>query len=326
MKVLQQLARLLAGADSLSVRMSDPRFFQDGLSPEDQRRLFHDTVWLVEMEPSGYCNRNCRFCLNSRMVRCRNTFPDDLHRKVLNELAEIAYAGTIQYARYCEPLADNRLIHFLRSARKVVPAATLKIITNGDFLTPPVLDELTKAGLDILAVSLYLSEGTQWSHSGARERIRQFANRLGLDCRFRKPHRFGIFADFAVSGLRLDARCLDFGPGKEGFDRGGGVPELGEPSYVRRDPCPFVFHNFTLDWNGNFMPCCNLHSDFAPHRQFILGNVEEQSIFGLFTGTPAMAWRRRLMDFREKTGVCRHCRDAMVKSWRDRLSLSLANK
>ncbi len=326
MRQLQRLARLLAGADSISAKMSDPRFLQDDLSPKDQRRLFRDTVRLVEMEPTGYCNRICRFCLNSRMTRRRNPFPDDLHRKVLNELAEISYAETIQYARYCEPLADDRLIHFLRAARKLLPLARLKIITNGDLLTAPMLEEMIQAGLDILAVSLYLSEDAHWSHSGAVERIRQFAQRLGLDCRFRKRHRFGIFADFAVSGVRMDARCLDFGPGKEGFDRGGGIPELGDPSYVRRDPCPFVFHNFTLDWNGNSMPCCNLHSDFAPHRQLLLGNVGEQSIFGLFTGAPAVAWRRRLMGFREKIGVCRHCRDAMVKSWRDRLLLSLANR
>ncbi|MEW6667952.1 MAG: hypothetical protein AB1512_22300 [Thermodesulfobacteriota bacterium] len=44
MKVLQGLARLLAGADSLSAKMSDPRFYQDSLSPKDQRSLFHDAI------------------------------------------------------------------------------------------------------------------------------------------------------------------------------------------------------------------------------------------------------------------------------------------
>jgi radical SAM protein with 4Fe4S-binding SPASM domain len=277
----------------------------------------------VELEPHAICNRSCPFCLGGKLGRRQGLFPHELHDKVLDELSEIGYDGTIYYARYCEPLADERLEDLLRAARGRLPAATLKVITNGDLLSPKRLRVLVDAGLNILSVSLYLPEGTRWSHDAARERIQEFAVRLRLVCHFRSLLPHGNFADFAVAGLRMDARCLDFGPGREGFDRGGAVPELALPGYIRRDPCPFVFRNLTLDWNGNAMPCCNLHSDWPAHREFVLGNVREQSVFALFAGAAAVAWRRRLANFAEKTGPCRHCRDARI-DWCDRWALSLA--
>jgi radical SAM protein with 4Fe4S-binding SPASM domain len=317
MTLSAQVIGALVGRDSLSARLADPGIFRDDLFSVQQRRLFQDSVRLVEIEPHAFCNRACRFCLNAAMGQRRGIFSSDFHDRVLFELAEIGYAGTIQYARYCEPLADDRLDDFLLAARQRLPKATLKVITNGDLLTSERLQQWIRFGLDILAVSLYLPEGIPWSHGAARTMIQDFSDRLHVPCRFRRPFRSGVFANFATSGLRLDARCLDFGPGREGFDRGGGVAELTDPAFVRRDPCPFVFRTLTLDWNGNVMPCCNLHSDFAPHRDFILGNVAEQGIFAIFAGPSAAAWRRALANFAEKTGPCRHCRDARITSWRD---------
>lgn len=314
MKLRQLFSRFSSQRNSFRDILSDPLFFRDGLSPEEQRILFRKGVHLVEMEPHAFCNRNCSFCLNGTVKNRGGAFPKELHEKVLNELAEIAYSGTIYYARYCEPLADCRLEDFIKTARNKLPAATLKIITNGDLLNPERLKQLRDSGLDIISISLYLPEGTTWSHANARARINKFADSLELSCRFRRHFPYGVFADFTESGIKMDIRCLDFGPGKNGFDRGGAVPELIDKSFIRNIPCPFVFRNFTIDWNGNAMPCCNLHSDFPQHRDFILGNIREQSIFSIYAGNSANAWRHRLSGYQEKEGPCRHCRDAVIES------------
>ena len=59
----------------------------------------------------------------------------------------------------------------------------------------------------------------------------------------------GVFADFEVPGLRMDARVLDFGVGKQGFDRGMSVDWMIDRRFVRTDPCGFVFRNFTMDYD-----------------------------------------------------------------------------
>lgn len=313
MKIVKRLLNLVSESDSFHEIVSDPMLFRDDLSSEDQRILFKKAVHLVEMEPHAICNRSCHFCPNGVLDKRKGVFEEGLHHKVINELAEIAYDRTIYYARYCEPLADSRLEDLINTARKKLPAATLKIITNGDLLTHNRLKMLADAGLDIISVSLYMPEGALWSQAAAREIIQRLADRLDLSCSFRRHHRYGVFADLAGAGLKMDVRCLDFGPGKQGFDRGGVVKDLTDTSFIRKAPCPFVFQNFTIDWNGNAMPCCNIHSDFPQHRDFVLGNIKKQSIFSVYAAKAAIQWRRSLADYQEKKEPCRHCRDAQIK-------------
>jgi len=313
-----------AGPDSLSYRCAHPDIFREDLPPDRQRQLFREMIRLVELEPHAICNRACAFCLNSVTGTRAGVMSEALHERILDELSELGYAGTVVYARHCEPLADTRLETLLAMARRKLPSAELKVITNGDLLTGVRLATLIAAGLNRLAVSLYLPETSNWSAAVAEERIRTFAVRLGVACGKWRRYRGGVFAELAIPGLLADVRCLDFKPGLAMRNHGGSVTWLTDPAYQRRWPCPYVFRNLPLDWAGNVMPCCNLHYDYVPHRQFRLGNVREQGMVAIFAGAAAVAWRRKLADFSLKDGPCRHCPDAALDSWRDRWLLAMS--
>lgn len=321
--LFRTLARLLTSDSSLARCLTEQDVFRSDLDARARVQLFKSLVNYVEFEPHAYCNRTCVFCPNSTLDRKNNreVFDRALHRKVLNELAEIDYSGMVAYSRYSEPLAREEIFDYITEARRTLPRACLKIITNGDYLSHDRLQRLQSLGLDYLAVSIYLPEGVAWSQQTALEQLGKFSKRIGIGFQIRRKTRTRVLVDFTknLSGMRMDARCHDFGPGRQGFDRGMSVAWLSPSSFVRRDPCLFVFRNFTMDFNGNVMPCCNLRSDYSQHAPYVLGNVSNETVFDVFSGPLFVQWRRTLSTFAAKSPPCKHCQDAQMAGVGDRL-------
>lgn len=328
--MFKTLAALLTGRASLARCLAEPGVFDDKLDGEGKRRLFKSLVNYVEFEPHAFCNRACAFCPNSFLDRktTQQVLDPALHRKVLAELAEIDYDGTIAYSRYSEPMAREEMFDYIADARRMLPRAFLKIVTNGDYLSHEKVLRLRSLGLDYLAVSVYLPEGVAWSEGAALEQIGKFAKRIGMDFQVRRKTRASVFVDFMKkpSGMVMDGRCHDFGPDKEGFDRGMSVAWMSPARFARRDPCRFVFRNFTTDFNGNVMPCCNLRSDHPAHASYVLGHVVTQTIFDVFSSPASVRWRRSLSRFAPKSAPCKLCKDASMNSVLDRFLTSAWNR
>lgn len=320
--LFKTIARLLTQHSSLARCLTEPGVFRGDLDASAKVQLFTSLVNYVEFEPHAYCNRSCVFCPNSTLDRKTNrqVFDRALHRKVLKELAGIDYSGTVAYSRYSEPLAREEIFDYIAEARGLLPHAYLKIITNGDYLDHERLQRLQSSGLNYLAVSIYLPEGVAWSPQAALGQIEKFSKRIGMDFQMRRKTRTRVFVDYMKnpSAMRMDARCHDFGPGKQGFDRGMSVAWLSPSSFVRKDPCLFVFRNFTMDFNGNVMPCCNLRSDYSQHAPYVLGNVARETVFDIFSGPSSVQWRRGLSGFAFKSAPCKHCQDASMTGVLDR--------
>src|SRR5439155_16258576 len=143
-----------------------PAHFVPAGSRDEARGLFASSVKLVEIETFTYCNRTCWFCPNSRIDRrTTNRYMDEeLYLKIISELAEIDYRGTITYSRYNEPLADRIILTRLREARAALPNALLSTHTNGDYLTRDYLDDLRKSGLNRIIIMTYAGNDDSFSH------------------------------------------------------------------------------------------------------------------------------------------------------------------
>lgn len=328
--MFKTLATLLTGRTSLARCLAEPGVFDEKLDGEARRRLFKSLVNYVEFEPHAFCNRACAFCPNSFLDRkaAKQVLDPVLHRKVLAELAEVDYDGTVAYSRYSEPMAREEMFDYIADARRMLPRAFLKIVTNGDYLSHEKVLRLQSMDLDYLAVSVYLPEGVAWSAGAALEQIGKFAQRIGMKFQVRRKTRVSVFVDFVKkpSGMVMDGRCHDFGPDKEGFDRGMSVAWMSPARFVRSDPCRFVFRNFTTDFNGNVMPCCNLRSDHPAHASYVLGHVARQTIFDVFSSQASVQWRRSLAGFAPKPAPCKLCKDASMTSVLDRLLAVLLNR
>ena len=280
-----------------------------------KRALFKRNVQLVEVEPHAYCNRTCSFCPNSIIDRLtvKERFDSALYEALLDDLTSIDYDGVLRLARYSEPMAHEHIFEMVARARRRLPRAVIDIVTNGDYLTPQALARLVEAGLSILRISVYLRRGVAWSPDAARAEIGRVGTRIGLAPRWTDATASSVGATFSYPGLRIIAFSHNFD--EIGYDRGQLLEKLVDPAYVRRAPCFLVFSNFTVDFNGKVMPCCNLRSDHPEHRGFVVGDlsVAGSSIFDVYAGPELTAWRRGLAGVGEKAPPCATCKQKTLE-------------
>ncbi|MBU9698197.1 radical SAM protein [Rhodobacteraceae bacterium HSP-20] len=291
--------------------------------PARQRELFAQTVGRVEVETHSYCNRRCDYCPNvvgDRLgpnVRIKPA----IWEKLLRDLAEVGYSRFLVLNSYNEPLYDRAILDRIAEARAALPRARIMIYTNGDYLTPSYVDDLAAAGLDYMHVSIHLKQGDKYSDVYVLNRIAEIAHRTGLQARFSqiRPND-SIIARFDTPKLEMETRAINFD--RHGNDRGGLLPDL-SPENPRTDPCNFVFQHFHMGYTGNVVPCCHIRSDRPEHAKHVIGNLDRaETIFDIFFGAKAAAWRRGLIHDRAKTGPCATCTAPVIlnqPNWRELL-------
>lgn len=279
---------------------------------EVKRQLFKANVRLVEIETHAKCNRTCTFCPNSIVERrFNNTLTNaEMLQRLFQELGAIDYAGQIKVARYSEPLANAEyLCQQLAIARTLVPHAQLAIVTNTDYLTPALLDQLWSAGLDVVYMSIYLKAGEPWTLDNAHTHSERLARKLHTPIITRQETSSSLRCTYAYEGLMLHSACINFGV--YGTDRGHSLKQYVDQD--RSSPCREPFETFVIDYTGSVMPCCNLRSDLPQHQAFIVGELSlpGSNIFEIYAGQLA-AWRRSLVEFGHKPSPCTTCNHRSV--------------
>lgn len=280
----------------------------------EKRKLFKRSVGLVELEPQAFCNRHCTFCPNGKESRRKNKSQLNwkIYQEILGSLAEIDYDGWIRFARYSEPLAAENIVEFVRAAKDTVPNCRVDIISNGDYLNRDLLDRLTVAGLDALRISIY-PKGYIWNVSNARVQVERLARRIDLEARETHQDKNSIHWRFSFSQVEVQAIANNFGI--TGFDRGQTVPELSDRRWTRTTPCYMVFGNFTVDYDGAVVPCCNVRGDLAAHKPLVIDHLGQgRDIFDIYSSQSATNWRKQLCDFGPKTGICASCKQKSLGS------------
>jgi radical SAM protein with 4Fe4S-binding SPASM domain len=212
------------------------------------------------------------------------------------------------------------------AARLALPRANIDIVTNGDYLKPESLTRLRTAGLSVLRISVYLKDGERWSLARAREEMERLGRRIGIVPAFHADTVDTVGASFAFDGLEIAAWSHDFD--RIGYDRGESVAALFDKSYVRQAPCTLVFTNFTVDFDGKVMPCCNLRGDHPEHRGHLLGDLSKgESIFDVYASPGFAGWRKSLAGVGEKASPCRSCKQKAAEGAElERLRISLDRK
>lgn len=112
----------------------------------------------IEIGIHKYCNSKCPFCPHGQEESAampKGTMPEDLYRKVLNDLREMRFSGRISFHLMNEPLLCKNLQWFVKLAREYCAQAVILIITNGSVLTSRSLQELFKNGADRVAINHY---------------------------------------------------------------------------------------------------------------------------------------------------------------------------
>ena len=109
----------------------------------------------IEVETISFCNRKCSYCPNVSLDRFNSDgsvlMDDNLLDEIFNQLKDINFKGIFSPHMYGEPLLDPRIVNIVEQIRKL--GARPKIVTNGDYLTINLLEQLLNAGLKILFIS-----------------------------------------------------------------------------------------------------------------------------------------------------------------------------
>jgi len=263
----------------------------------------------IEIEIFSFCNRQCWFCPNSFIDRhSTNNFMDEnLYLKILSELQEIDYSNIITYSRYNEPLSDKIFLTRLKQARKACPNAELHTNSNGDYITKEYLDELVNAGLNSIAIQCYFGENENFDFRIAGEKAKAMAQKLDLGLEILEFDVFNrIIFKFPRDDIKVTYSAHDFK--KIANNRGDTLKKV--LPYERTSSCLIQFKHLYIDYNGSFMACCNLRSDIEKHKDFILGNANESSIFEVFMGEKIINYRKKLGVNGKKIWPCDSCKFA----------------
>ncbi|MDP3595563.1 MAG: SPASM domain-containing protein [Nitrospirota bacterium] len=280
-----------------------------------KRALFKRNITLVELEPHAYCNRTCSFCPNSTIDRLtvKTMLNRSLYEGVLGDLRSIDYDKVLRFARYSEPMADDHIYEMVALARQHLPKAVIDIVTTGDYLDAESLNRLREMGLSVLRISVYMRKGVAWSAANAEGEINRLAKRIEIMPVWDQPTATTVGAVFPYSGMKVVVYSHNFD--ETGYDRGQLIESLVDHAYVRRSPCFLVFSNFTVDFNGKIMPCCNLRSDHPDHQAFVLGDLSDrrQSIFDVYADQRYTEWRCGLATVGEKQSPCNTCKQKTLE-------------
>ena len=293
----------------------DRRYVSDAsaMTDEEKRALFRDMVRLVEFEPHAYCNRLCPFCPNVDLDRIRDWTPMDFgtYRRAIDDLATIGYSGTVRFARYSEPLSCKTICDYVSVARKALPDAHIDIVSNGDYLNADLLDRLADAGLSTLRISIY-PKGYDWNIAAAREQLDKLLKRVKAEAELLVDSPDRLYWRIPHPRVAVFAEAADLG--NLGFDRGQTLTELTDTGYTRTSPCTMVFNNFTVDFNGAVMPCCNLRSDSPKHKDFVVDVISgNKSIFEVYASKAMSEWRASLARADPKKSPCNSCKQKTIE-------------
>ena len=275
---------------------------------QSAKALFAKSVSRVEVETHSYCNRRCDYCPNSTGDRLgtNRRLPEELWSLLLSNLQEVDFAGNFVFSGYNEPLADRLILERVREARSHVPRARLMIYTNGDYLSPAYLEELSAAGLDYLHISIHVLPGEKYDDLNSINSMVDVARRLEKPIRFIKMSlQEYLIATVPSQVTEIEIRSINYW--NQGTDRGGLLSGFTMPAR-RSLPCHFPFAHVNVGYDGTVVPCCHIKSDAEMHGPYRYGNLRDYgSIFELYGAEAAVAWRRHLISPDDKQGPCSNC-------------------
>jgi radical SAM protein with 4Fe4S-binding SPASM domain len=260
---------------------------------EYQKRVAFRAIHTIDLETSSQCNRRCHYCPNSKHDRLSsNTFMSDtVFTRVIEDLAAIDYCGALHFHGYNEPLMHiENLAVRIREARARLPRARLGIYTNGDYLDAETYRVLEECGIQFIMLSIHLAPGKAWNENEILDRVMRKGKELNLEV-VRNEYQPGTMIRCTLTGGQIQVNMQEWNYAEMGSTRGGALSGIGVKAENRTEPCFHPLNYLMIGYKGDVVPCCDFVTTIAEHRDYIIGNVAETSLFDIYTGEKG--WRRR---------------------------------
>jgi len=278
------------------------------LMEEEKRKIFYKKIQRIVFENFNYCNRTCSFCVNSIIDRRSNKIimNDFDFNNLIEELSNNNYSNTIAIGRYSEPLSMLLTFERLMVIKKRLSEAKIIINTNGDYLNIDMIRELDNYGVNELKIMVYLPEKVMFNKFNAEWFSLSKLYEIGLPFNLTNESDSILYFNIRHTGqMKISLRCENYSNPNHGCDRGGSLPRLS--SSKRLQPCFAPYFEINIDYNGNVLPCCNIVSDYLPHKDFILGNISNNTLYEIYFNELSCWFRETLKDPVTFQSPCINC-------------------
>ena len=250
----------------------------------DDKLVFHKNVpipsW-IELSLIDVCNRKCSFCPKADDAVAPDTYQKMtmlLIDKLVKELKEIKYQGSVVLCGYGEPMLHKDVYEI---SRKLSEVSFVEVVTNGDTLTKKKIKELYNANVNKVLVSLY----------DGPEQVEKFKK---MSDEAQVPN------DFVILRHRWHDENQDFGlklTNRAGTIKVGKQYDVDNFSF-----CYYPSYSLLIDWNGDIFLC---PQDWQRRRA--MGNMMLENIFDIWVGKIMTNYRKNLLKGKRCASPCSEC-------------------
>lgn len=236
----------------------------------------------VEISLIDYCTRKCIFCPRSNPKNAPNQkhlfMSIGLIKKIVKDLSDIKFKGTIIFSGYGEPLTSPNI---LLAVKELSTVSRIEIVTNGDLLTQKMISNLYKSGTSFISVSLY--DG------------------------FKQKNKFEkIFKTLKISENRYILRDRKYTPdedfGKMLTNRAGLIHLKNQKPVLKTAQCFYPHYAMVIDWNGDVLLCTH---DW--NKKIKCGNIAFSTIHDIWIGPVYKKYRDFLNKGNRIYSPCSEC-------------------
>lgn len=274
----------------------------------------------VDIETHSNCNRSCNWCVQNQYNFRNKRMDNELFEKIIDELKEFKFgiepifinrtpenfmqASTyyrdftknqpkVSFTGLSEPLMfPDDIKSKVEIAWDKLPSHTeLVLNTNGDLLTKESIEGLLVTTLNVMD---YDCKGEDYWTKKVEE-----AGGIIIDT---KELNFqGVLAAHTSCGMiRVN---LNWPKEWELENRAGAL----EPDEItegmkwvndleeRAVPCPEPTYYINICSDGSVMPCCHMSSHIDKHKDYILGNIRDNTLLEIYNSDKAVMIRKSLM-------------------------------
>lgn len=252
----------------------------------------------IEIETINKCNSTCGFCPVNRNADPRKPMRMDeaLFRRVVDELSDWDYCGTLNLFSNNEPFLDKRIYDFAAYARARLPTAYIQIISNGTALDVAGAERILP-NLSRMVINNYATEYKL--HANVAEIVAHLEAK--------RPDLAGKL----VVGYRL----LD----EFKTNRAGNAPNRTVKAPRFASPCAYPFFQMVIRPDGKISMCCNdaLGED-------TLGDVAAEGVRGAWRNAIRRSVQQAMLKGRHTIPLCAKC-DNLAWSRPKRIAKALAS-
>lgn len=288
--------------------------------------------YLIQVFPVYACNFKCEFCIHS-LERSRHGYISDevmmpwgTYKKIIDDITESG--GRIKMLRFAaigEPLMHPQIADMVAYAAHAGIADSIDIVTNGALLTRELADNLIKAGLTRLRISLEgLSAEEYKKHALAKLDFQEMVGNIDYFYRLCQGTQTEVYIkiiDYMVQEREQQEKFLrifspiahnvaieHLTPTIEGIDykKVSGGMKMDKPqngtTLLESQICPQPFYMMQVNPDGNIVPCCSMK------YPCILGNVKEMGIQDIWQGSLYRRFQGNMLEGVEKAAeTCSKC-------------------